>query len=383
MQRISAPEQTREPLRALFGGRLETAPDRRVVARRNQVVRHRTRIKNEIHSIPHALLAPRRPPMSLAAWVAPGCGDRRHSPFLLATGARQLFRSQSESEAVGVGVAHQGRISTAGRSRARSIWVEAAWADAETPAPRHAFFARVRAKRGRQIAAVALARKLDVPCWRVLTKEADDGLARLSLEQNCSSDKKSRRIKKLERILIAKVCQLLRKFALARPARGAKKIRDRELARGQAPQKGSKRGAASAYNVKSLRNREKQTEATAERLYQNMGRAWPPRRSKDAARGPLKTAGHAEAARRRLQPACRSSARARPRQRKICEPRERLSSSLIFILDMIGCAVLQICNTVREKHIIATNCACQPMGVSLAIWAKRCGSRELGHPRFP
>jgi len=37
----------------------------------------------------------------------------------------------------------------------------------------------------------------------------------LSLERNRSSDKKSRQIKSLERILIAKVCQLLRKFALA------------------------------------------------------------------------------------------------------------------------------------------------------------------------
>jgi len=37
-----------------------------------------------------------------------------------------------------------------------------------------------------------------------------DVLARLSLERNRSSDKKSRKIKTLERILVAKVCQLLR-----------------------------------------------------------------------------------------------------------------------------------------------------------------------------
>jgi hypothetical protein len=40
-------------------------------------------------------------------------------------------------------------------------------------------------------------------------------LARFPLERNRSSDKGSRQIKKLERILIAKVCQLLRsEFAI-------------------------------------------------------------------------------------------------------------------------------------------------------------------------
>jgi transposase len=34
---------------------------RRLVARRNQVVRHRTQIKNEVHSILHAHLVPRCP----------------------------------------------------------------------------------------------------------------------------------------------------------------------------------------------------------------------------------------------------------------------------------------------------------------------------------
>jgi transposase len=39
----------------------ETERLRRLVARRNQVVRHRTRIKNEVHSILHAHLIPRCP----------------------------------------------------------------------------------------------------------------------------------------------------------------------------------------------------------------------------------------------------------------------------------------------------------------------------------
>ena len=42
---------------------------RRLVARRNQVVRHRTRIKNEVHSILHAHLVPRCPHADLFGGV--------------------------------------------------------------------------------------------------------------------------------------------------------------------------------------------------------------------------------------------------------------------------------------------------------------------------
>jgi hypothetical protein len=37
----------------------------------------------------------------------------------------------------------------------------------------HAFFVRIRARRGHQVAAVAVARKLAVLCWHLLTKETD------------------------------------------------------------------------------------------------------------------------------------------------------------------------------------------------------------------
>jgi hypothetical protein len=43
--------------------------------------------------------------------------------------------------------------------------------------------------------------------WRYLQELA---LARFPFERNRSNDKKSRQIKMLERVLIAKVCQLLR-----------------------------------------------------------------------------------------------------------------------------------------------------------------------------
>jgi transposase len=62
----------------------------------------------------------------------------------------------------GLGAARHGRISKVGRSHARAMLVEAAWAAAKAPGPLHAFFVRVRARRGHQVAAVAVARKLAV-----------------------------------------------------------------------------------------------------------------------------------------------------------------------------------------------------------------------------
>jgi len=67
--------------------------------------------------------------------------------------------------------------------------VEAAWRAIRTPGPLRAFGERVRARRGAQIAAVAVARKLLVLCWHLLTKEEDYAFARPSLTRQ-----KTRRI---------------------------------------------------------------------------------------------------------------------------------------------------------------------------------------------
>ncbi|WP_373296467.1 transposase [Allgaiera indica] len=61
----------------------------------------------------------------------------------------------------GLGPARHGRISKAGRSHARVMLVEAAWAAAKAPGPLRAFFIWIRARRGHQIAAVAVARIRD------------------------------------------------------------------------------------------------------------------------------------------------------------------------------------------------------------------------------
>ena len=58
---------------------------------------------------------------------------------------------------------------------------EAAWVAVRTPGPLHAFYERVRARRGAQIALVATARKLSVLFWHLLTREEDYAFGRPSL----------------------------------------------------------------------------------------------------------------------------------------------------------------------------------------------------------
>src|SRR3954451_8893257 len=69
--------------------------------------------------------------------------------------------------------ARHGRISKQGASAARHVLVQAAWAAIKTPAPLHAFSCRVKARRGAQIAIVAVARKLTILTWHLLTTQRD------------------------------------------------------------------------------------------------------------------------------------------------------------------------------------------------------------------
>jgi hypothetical protein len=139
----------------------------------------------------------------------------------------------------GLGSAHHGRISKSGRSHARAMLVEAAWAAARAPGPLHAFFVRIRAKRGQQIAAVALARKLTVLCWHLLTKETD--------------------------------------YRWVRPALVATKRRAMELRSGQPQKKGNTPGPAHAYNVKALRDQEMDVARHAEQAYEHFVAQWKTR----------------------------------------------------------------------------------------------------------
>ncbi|MHC2357713.1 hypothetical protein ACVMB3_007236 [Sinorhizobium meliloti] len=135
-----------------------------------------------------------------ARWMIPrsgGCSRSRAFNLPVATGllaaVGDIRRFKSPQKLVsyvglnprvrqsGLGAAHHGRISKIGRSHARTMLVEAAWAAAKAPGPLHAFFVRVRARRGHQVAAVAVARKLTVLVWHMLTKETDYLWARPSL----------------------------------------------------------------------------------------------------------------------------------------------------------------------------------------------------------
>jgi len=154
----------------------------------------------------------------------------------------------------GLGLAQHGRISKVGRSHARAMLVEAAWAAAKAPGPLHAFFVRIRARRGHQVAAVAVARKLAVLCWHLLTKETD--------------------------------------YLWARPALVAIKKRSMELQAGQPARRGNQRGPAYAYNVKELRNREMLVATQAERAYEHFVGQWRPRGPGKGVRERLNPARH-------------------------------------------------------------------------------------------
>ena len=73
----------------------------------------------------------------------------------------------------GEGPARSGRISKRGSSAARWALVEGAWTAVLQPGPLHAFYVRVKARRGHGKAIVATARKLAVLCWCMLTRSQD------------------------------------------------------------------------------------------------------------------------------------------------------------------------------------------------------------------
>lgn len=139
----------------------------------------------------------------------------------------------------GNGLAHHGRISKRGRSHARAMLVEAAWAAARVPGPLRAFFLRIQTRRGKAVAAVATARKLAVLVWHLLTKEED--------------------------------------YAWARPALLEAKLRKMELAAGHPAVKGRRQGRAHAYNSKEVRERERAWLAQAENAYTRFVAGWQTR----------------------------------------------------------------------------------------------------------
>jgi transposase len=272
---------------------------RRLAARRNQIVRQRTRLKNEVQSILHAHLIPPCPHADLAGlsgrrWLCsqplpadeqqaveralreldrladdlevldrqiaedalnhagvqrlmtlPGVDVCVASGLVAAIGEISRFSTAEKLVSYlglnprvrqsGLGPAKHGRISKAGRAHARALLVEAAWSAARSPGPLRAFFLRVRAKRGDKIAAVATARKLSVLAWHLLASQTD--------------------------------------YLWARPSLVASKMRRLELTAGR-PKAQGKRGSASAYNNKTLRAQEMLIAVKAEQAYAHFTGQW-------------------------------------------------------------------------------------------------------------
>jgi transposase len=274
---------------------------RRQVARRAQIVRQRTRLKNEIHSVLATHLIPRCTATDLFCkkgrrWLAEQplplderiaveqrlreldrlgedlavidralgeavLADAQLKRLLTITGvnttvaigllaaigdigrfpsARKLvsyFGLNPRVRQSGLQPAQHGHISKIGRSHARAMLVEAAWAAAKAPGPLRSFFLRIRARRGMQIAAVATARKLATIVWYVLTDQED--------------------------------------YTWARPSLVAMKERALQLQAGLPARRGQ-RGIAADYSVKTLRDRERAVVENAERAYTRFVGRWKP-----------------------------------------------------------------------------------------------------------
>ena len=271
----------------------------RQVARRAHLVRQRTRLKNQVQAILHRNLIPRCPAADLfglkgrrwlaeqelpaderraveallrqldfhaqelglidaeLARVALGCQNTRRlmtipgvdvtvaMSITAAVGDFSRFASPNKlvrylglnprvKQSGGQPASH-GRITKQGRAHARGMLVEAAWVAVKTPGPLRAFFERVRARRGMQIAVVATARKLAVLCWHMITRGED--------------------------------------YAFARPSLTAKKLRALELKAGRPSRRGQK-GTAAAYSLKDVRAREKALAEQAERTYAQLVADW-------------------------------------------------------------------------------------------------------------
>ena len=132
--------------------------------------------------------------------TVPGVSVITASTFIAAIGdihrfpsARQLVGYLGLDPRVrqsGAPPARHGRITKQGSAAVRHVLVEAAWVAVRAPGPLRAFYERVRARRGAQVAAVATARKLASLFWSLLTREQDYAYGQPSLTR--------RKIRRLE-----------------------------------------------------------------------------------------------------------------------------------------------------------------------------------------
>ena len=220
---------------------------RRRLSQRSQLVRSRTRAKNEIHAVLIRRLKGRPPvsdvfgargrkwlaelelpederdtvtaclrhvdfldaevaaldraiatralqnPDALRLMTVPGVSVITASTFVAAIGDIRRFHSarhlvgylglDPKVRQSGNTPARHGRISKQGSAAVRHVLVEAAWVAVRAPGPLRAFYERVRARRGAQVAAVATARKMASLFWCLLTRQQDYAYGQPSLTQ--------------------------------------------------------------------------------------------------------------------------------------------------------------------------------------------------------
>jgi transposase len=123
--------------------------------------------------------------------TVPGVNVIVAATFLAAVGDIHRFKNQRKLVGYlgldprvrqsGPGPATHGHISKQGSNSARHALVEACWTTVRQPGPLHAFYQRVRARRGHSVAIVAAARKLACLFWCLLTREQDYAFAQPSL----------------------------------------------------------------------------------------------------------------------------------------------------------------------------------------------------------
>src|SRR5215211_2560065 len=77
--------------------------------------------------------------------------------------------------------AKERRVQKQGSASARHALVEASWSTIRNPGPLHAFYQRIRARRGHQIAITAAARKLACLFWVLLWRGEDYAFGQPSL----------------------------------------------------------------------------------------------------------------------------------------------------------------------------------------------------------
>ena len=247
--------------RLLWAGQLDGVwtPDERIramrrrLARRSQLVRARSRAKNEIHAVLMRCLKDRPPASDLfgvkgRAWLAeqqlsvceretvdsairqvdfldgeiagveqliaadalswpevkrlmtvPGVNVVVAATFIAAVGDIRRFSDRRKLTGYlgldprvrqsGAGPASHGHISKQGSASARHALVEACWSTVRQPGPIAGFYQRVKARRGHSIAIVASARKLACLFWCLLMRGEDYAFAQPSLTK-----KKMRRL---------------------------------------------------------------------------------------------------------------------------------------------------------------------------------------------